>query len=194
MPANTDPMPEATAEALHASFRRRRFLAMPLAGMIAWTGIGIAGTQLSLVGSVYATYIGAGLIVYLGVFLSRFTGEDFFGKANRHPFDGLFLHTVAMALLVFVIAIPFARVDPTSLPFSVGVLTGLMWIPFSWLIRHWVGWFHALSRAGLLLVLYYAFPDHRFVAIPFGIVLIYALTILVLELRWRQTLREDPAS
>lgn len=39
-------------------------------------------------------------------------------------------------------------VEPTSLPMSVGILSGLMWIPFSGLIEHWVGFFHAFARTG----------------------------------------------
>ena len=93
---------------------------------------------------------------------------------------------VAMALLVYAIAIPFFLRDYTSLPLSVGVLSGLMWVPMSWLIGHWVGLFHAIARTVLVTAAWYLFPDARFVVIPFVIVAIYAVTIVVLEQRWRQ--------
>lgn len=39
-------------------------------------------------------------------------------------------------------------IEPTSLPLSVGILAGLMSVPFSGWIEHWVGLFHAYSRKG----------------------------------------------
>jgi uncharacterized membrane protein YqjE len=58
-----------------------------------------------------------------------------------------------------------------------------MWVPFSWIIRHWVGIFHSLSRTTIVLVLWYALPDHRFTAIPFAIVVIYIITLVFLNNR-----------
>ena len=72
--------------------------------------------------------------------LSRFTGENFLDKSRpKNAFDSLFMLTVKMSLLVYAIAIPFFLRDYTSLPLSVGILTGLMWLPISWIIRHWIG-------------------------------------------------------
>ena len=70
-----------------------------------------------------------------------------------------------------------------------GILSGLMWLPFSWIIDHWVGTFHAVARTALVTAVWYMFPRSRFVAIPAVIVALYAVTIVVLEVRWRRTLR-----
>ncbi|MEZ5106065.1 MAG: hypothetical protein R2757_16315 [Draconibacterium sp.] len=51
------------------------------------------------------------------------------------------------------------------------------------MIRNWVGIFHALVRTGVVLVLWYLSPEHRFVAIPFAIVFLYIATIVVLKNR-----------
>ncbi|MGL5005335.1 MAG: DUF7010 family protein, partial [Casimicrobium sp.] len=75
--------------------------------------------------------------------------------------------------------------DVTSLPLSVGILTGLMWLPISWMIKHWIGVFHAITRVVLVLAAWYAFPQQRFVAIPIVIVAVYVVTIIILEKRWR---------
>jgi len=90
-----------------------------------------------------------------------------------------------MALLVFSLALPFAMQDYTSIPLTVGIITGLMWKPFSWAIQHWVGYFHAISRTILILVVWFSFPEHRFVAIPVVIVIIYIITMLALERRYK---------
>lgn len=174
-------------------FIRSRFLAMPLAGAIAWTLVGIAGLFLPPQLAAMALFVGTGMIVYLGMFLSRFTGENFLDRNKpKNEFDALFFHTVAMSLLVYAIAIPFYMRDVTSLPLGVGILTGLMWLPLSWMIRHWVGLFHAVARTVLIVALWHALPQARFVAIPFAIVAVYAVSIVALERRWR-ALRPAPA-
>lgn len=168
------------------SFQRRRFVAMPIAGTIAWTLIGVAGALLEPLQAVWALYIGTGSIFYLGLLVARFTGEDLLNRSNPNTFDRLFLSTVFMSLLVFAIAIPFAGIEYTSLPLSVGILAGLMWVPLSWMLRHWVGVFHATTRTALVLAAWYVFPTQRFVVIPAVIVAIYLVTIAVLEARWRK--------
>lgn len=62
-------------------------------------------------------------------------------------------------------------------------MTGLMWILLSWIIQHWVGLFHTLRRTALVVLLWYLLPDHRFMAIPFAIVLVYAASIIILRAR-----------
>jgi hypothetical protein len=136
-----------------------------------------------------------GSILYLGMLFSRLTGENFLDKQRpKNVFDGLFLRTVGAAVLVFAIAIPFFRADYTSLPLSVGILSGLMWLPFSWMIEHWIGTFHTLARTALVTASWYWFPSHRFVAVPAAIVAVYAVTIVVLEGRWRRTRRAQAAN
>lgn len=78
---------------------------------------------------------------------------------------------------------PFFMVDYSSLPLSVGILTGLMWLPFSWIIKHWVGLFHSIARTIIVLALWYIFPELRFIVIPFAIVILYIITIIILNRR-----------
>lgn len=175
---------ERTLEEQRQEFAQRKFLATPLAGLIVWLLIGIAGIFLSPVVTVWVLFIGTGSIVYLGIFLSKYTGENFLDKNKpKNVFDRLFLYTVAEAMLVYAIAIPFFLVDYTSLPLTVGILTGIMWIPFSWIIDHWVGIFHAVTRTLSVLALWYLLPDYRFILIPFTIVVIYVLTLVILNKR-----------
>jgi hypothetical protein len=167
-------------------FARRRGLAMPLAGLIAWSVVGVGGAILPAGLEVWLLFIVTGSIVYLGMFISRFTGENFLDRTRpKNAFDALFFHTVVMALLVYGIAIPFFLKDYTSLPLTVGILSGLMWVPLSWILQHWIGLFHGIARTLLVVVTWYSFPHVRFVAIPAVIVSIYAITIFVLERRWR---------
>jgi hypothetical protein len=169
-----------------AEFADRRFIAMPIAGTLAWLIVGMTSPFLSTFGAVMVLFVATGSIAYLGMFVSRFTGENFLDKSRpKNAFDALFFHGVAQAILVYAIAIPFFLADPLSLPLTVGILTGLMWVPFSWIVQHWVGIFHVVSRTAIVVALWYLLPQHRFVAIPFAIVAVYIVTIVVLEKRWR---------
>lgn len=173
-----------TLEEQRIEFSNQKFLATPLAGLIVWAVIGCIGIFFSDFVAVWSIFIGTGTIVYLGLFLSKFTGENFMDKNKpKNEFDTLFLFTVGQAILVYAIAIPFFLVDYSSLPLSVGILTGLMWLPFSWIIKHWSGIFHTVTRTIVVLALWYLFPEYRFIAIPFGIVVIYIITLIILKNR-----------
>lgn len=175
---------ERTLEQQRFEFTHRKFLATPFSGLIAWFLVGLSGLFLSDRITVWVLFITTGSIVYLALFISKFTGENFLDKTKpKNVFDGLFLYTVMQAVLVYAIAIPFFLTDYTSLPLTVGILTGTMWLPFSWIIKHWVGIFHALSRTISIVLLWYIFPEQRFVIIPFAIVVIYLITLFILNAR-----------
>lgn len=177
---------ERSLEMQRAEFSHRRMVAMPLAGTIAWAVVAAAGLVLDTFGAAMVLFAATGCIVYLGIFLSKLTGENFTDRTRpKNAFDALFMHTVAMSLGVYAIAIPFSMADASSLPLTVGILTGLMWLPLSWVIRHPVGLWHAGVRTAGVLAAWLAFPEHRFVAVPLVIVAVYAVTLVVLERRWR---------
>lgn len=177
----------SSLDAQRAAYARQRFLAMPLAGTVGWLVVALVGaTDASPSAKVWSLYLATGAIFYLGWGLSYLTGERFMDKAKRdNPFSKLFHATIMMSLLVFAIAIPFAQADWTSLPLSVGILAGLMWLPLSWVLQHWVGWFHAFARTVLVLAAWYAWPEQRFVAVPLVIVGVYVVSIVALERRYR---------
>lgn len=171
-------------EAQRQEFASRPLLAMPIAGAIAWAAVGVAGALLPSRLAAMFLFFATGMIAYLGMFLSRFTGENFLDRSKpRNEFDKLFFLTVGQSLLTYAIAIPYFMADHTSLPLSVGILSGTMWLPMSWIIRHWVGLFHGIARTVLVLTAWLAFPHHRFVAVPAVIVAVYLVTILIIVKR-----------
>ncbi len=170
---------------LRADFSRSPLLAMPIAGVIAWTASLICGLYLPDKQAAIAMFICMPTVFPLGMLIARYTGEDLFGTKTDNPLDTLFGQAILMANLVWAIAIPFWMVMPASLPLSVGVLGGLMWIPLSWILQHWVALFHAIARTLLVLFAWFLFPRERFVVIPAVVVLIYLISIVALMRRTR---------
>lgn len=178
---------DVSLEIQRENFAKRRLLATPLSGLIAWGVIAVCSLFLEPVALSLVTFIATGSIVYLALFLSKFTGENMLDKSKpKNTFDRLFMLTVLMSVSVYAIAIPFFLEDYTSLPLTIGVLTGLMWIPMSWIIQHWIGIAHGIARTVLVVATWYAFPEHRFLAISLVIVALYVFAITVLEIRWRK--------
>jgi len=172
-----------TLSELRAEFSQSRFLAMPIAGTIAWSAAGVLGTVFPAHSASIALFFCTGLIFPLGLLIARFTGEDLLGSKSQNDLDRLFGLNVLMANLVWGIAIPFWFIEPSSLPLSAGILAGTMWVPFSWMIQHWVGLFHGIARTVLVVAAWFLLPAHRFVAIPVVVVIVYVISILALTNR-----------
>ncbi|MHB1764560.1 MAG: DUF7010 family protein [Gammaproteobacteria bacterium] len=181
---------QPTLEEERLAFAQQRLLAMPIAGIIAWFVIGVAGAILPVNQAALTLLVVTGMIFPLGLLVARFTGEDLLGRSRKgNRFDQLFLSTILMSFLVFGIAIPFIRIDVSAAPLAVGILAGLMWIPLSWIIQHWIGYLHGISRTLLIVVAWYLFPAHRFVVIPAIIVLLYFFSLSVL---WKRKRPSNP--
>lgn len=175
---------QRTLEEQKEEFKSKKLLASPIAGLIAWLIVAISGIFFPDNITVWVLFIATGSIVYLSMGVSKLTGEDYLDKRKpKNTFDNLFFLTVAQAILVYSIAIPFFIVDYTSLPLTVGILTGLMWVPLTWIIDHWVGLFHSIVRTILVLILWYLFPSDRFVVIPIAIIIVYIVSIIILKNR-----------
>ncbi len=167
-------------------FKKNRFIAMPLAGTVVWALLGISAPFVSELTITWLLYIGTGAIFYLGAGLSYLTGERFFAKkAAKNSFDRLFFVGMIMSLMVFAIALPVAAIDHTTVPLSIGILAGLMWMPLSWAIEHWIGYFHTLTRTFGIVAACYLFPDARVEAISAVIVAVYIVSLITLERRFQ---------
>ena len=183
--------PPLSLEQQREDFKKNRFIAMPLAGTLVWALLGMSAPFVSELTITWMLYIGTGAIFYLGAGLSYLTGERFFAKkAAKNSFDRLFFVGMIMSLLVFAIALPVAAIDHTTVPLSIGILAGLMWMPLSWAIEHWIGYFHTLTRTFGIVAAWYLFPEARVEAISSVIVAVYIVSLITLERRF-QTIKSQ---
>ena len=174
---------ELTLRELRADFARisGRSISMPLAGAIAWTVAGVLGALLPVGPASLALFFCTGMTFPLGILLSRLLHESVLERKNE--LARLMILNVLMVNLFWAVAIPFYMVGPSSLPLTLGIFPGLLWIPFSWIIDHRIGLFHGIARTVLVVAAWFLFPHHRFVVIPGLVVVIYLITVLVLATR-----------
>ncbi len=166
---------------LRLDFARKRHIAIPIAGAICWAVAGAFGAIFPVRFAPMAMFICVGMIFPLGLLVGRFVHEDMMARGNE--LDGLLFKSVMAASLFWAVAVPFFSVDHSSLPLTLGIIFGIPWMILGWIIRHWIGSFHAIARTVLIVVAWFLFPEYRFVAIPGIIVVIYLISIFVLATR-----------
>jgi hypothetical protein len=174
-----------TLEEHRAEFCRHRFLATPRSGAIAWTIVGIGSLWLNPIQASWLLFVAVGSIVYLAMAIGKLTGENLTGGFGN-PFDRLFFVGAFQAWLTLAIVIPFFMTDYRSLTLGMGIMTSLMWLPFSWIIQSPVGYLHCVIRIALIVPVWYLLPEYHFQAVPAVVVATYLVTIAVLEKRWKR--------
>jgi hypothetical protein len=171
-----------TLAELRTDFRRSggKFLSMPIAGAVAWSAVAISGIFLPAAGAAIALIVACAAITPLSLMIARFLHERLVGGAN--DLGRLMGRSMLMVNLFWTVAVSFWVVEPTSLPLTAGTILGLQWIVLGWIIRHWIGLFHAIVRTFLIVTVWWLFPESRFVAVPVAIVAVYLVSIVVLAL------------
>jgi|GEM_PF-4979426 len=80
---------DRTLEGQREEFIEREFLATPLVGILIWLIIGLAGLILPIKAAVWTLFIGTSSTVYLGLFISKFTGYSLSAQPCHFVDNGL---------------------------------------------------------------------------------------------------------
>lgn len=181
-------MTQLTLEQHRRAFCEKKLMAMPISGAIIWLVLGILGLFIAPEQMVLITYIATGSIFYLALVVAKFTGEDLLAKkgAPKNPFDTLFFATVVMSLMGFSLVFILAQLDYRTVPVSIGIISGLMWLPLSWIIQHKLGVIHTLVRTVTITLVWFLSPENTFVLVPFIIVATYIVSLWQLANRFQQ--------
>lgn len=171
--------------ALRADYERQagRSLALPIAGAVVWTIVGIAALFLPQRTANLVLLFGSGTMFPLAMLLSQPLGESLIGNTN--PLAKLMGMSVLMVNLLWAVHFTVVFLDPQYLPLTLGIGLGLHWIVFSWVIGHPIGTIHAILRTGLVTLFWWLFPESRLTMVSLGVVIAYATSIFVLATRKR---------
>jgi hypothetical protein len=159
----------------------RRSLSLPVAGMIVWLAIGIAGLIVAPRTATLVLLGGTGAIFPLGILIAKMRGEQLCARAN--PLGRLMGLCVLMVNLLWAVHVALLLKQPELLPLSVGIGLGLHWIVYSWIVAHPVGIIHAVARAALVTAAWFAAPNNRVSAVAVAVVATYAVSIFQMATR-----------
>ncbi|WP_375290572.1 hypothetical protein [Qipengyuania sp.] len=164
---------------------RERFLAtstvsMPLAGMIVWAALGIAGffVSRSIMGWL-AIYV-MGAILPLAFAIEKLRGRNPFVK-DVNPVTPVFFQSIAGIGLMFplVIAAALAADNPDLMVLGVAILAGVIWIQYGWAANDPVGLRHAIARGVGCYLAYGLAPEGIRTSAICGVVVLSYLYSLV---------------
>jgi hypothetical protein len=169
--------------ALRADYDRQagRSLALPVAGALVWTAVGLLSLVLPERTATFVLLFATGAIFPLAMGLARLLDERLID--NFSPLARLMALSVLMVNLLWALHLTVILDTPAYVPLTIGIGLGLHWVVFSWVIGHPVGIIHAVLRTVLVTGAWWLLPDWRIAAVSAAVVVAYALAIVVLASR-----------
>jgi hypothetical protein len=170
-------------EALRVDFERRtnRSLAMPIAGAMIWSTVSVLGALLPPRMGMFALVALTGAIFPLAILIANARREELL--SNDNPLARLMGACVLMVNLLWVVHITLLLRAPRFVPLSIGVGLGIHWVVYSWIIRHPLGYVHALARAILVVSAWWLFPANAATSCALAVVACYGLSIYQMATR-----------
>lgn len=169
-----------------------RSLALPIAGAIVWSAIGIAALIMPPATATLLLMFGTGAIFPLGLAMAHQLGERLID--NPSPLAALMGRCVLMVNLLWVVHLTVFALVPAYLPLTIGIGLGLHWIVFGWIIDHPLGLIHAITRTALVTAAWWLIPAHRISAVAAAVVATYGYALYALATRPRTAIRShEPA-
>lgn len=158
-----------------------RSLSMPIAAAIVWTVVGLVGLYLPFQNAVFVLAFGTGAIFPLAMLIAKLRNEILLSSTN--PLAKLMGACVIMVNLLWGLHIPLLLYAPQFVPLSLGIGLGLHWVVYSWIIRHPIGYIHAIVRTLSLALVWFMFPTHLIPACALAVVAAYCLSIFFMASR-----------
>jgi hypothetical protein len=139
-------MTDRSLAQLQAEFRQGSTDAMPIAGMIAWAGLGILAALLPERTVANLSLYIMMVILPLAFLIERMRGRNLFAGGD-HPLTRLFLLGIIMVALTIPLAVIGAKGgQPLLVLLGMAILAGIVWIPYGWAADDRSGTVHAVAR------------------------------------------------
>lgn len=147
----------------------------PAAGGIYWTALAALAPYVDAYAWCFVAFIGSGLIFPLALALQKPLRCNMMIKGN--PLGGPGAYAFANMALCWAITIPAFHADPELVPLVLGIGMSLHLVGTAWSMNLKSYLIHPLLRAALVVALWYAFPEQRFLVVPIAVAGLYFLTI-----------------
>ena len=176
-----------------ASFvRLKGGFAVPLAGMIFWAALGVAGYYLEPEQWNLAAFVFSGAIFPLAVVLSKLLHSDFMKDQPTATGDVL-LPTFIGMLLFYAIAFAAFWESPQLVPLILAVGMSQHWPVIGWSYgKPGIYSAHAIVRSVGAFALWQLMPNDRFTLIPFWVAAVYLVTVVAILVEARREAATAP--
>jgi hypothetical protein len=181
---------DSPLDTLRANFLATSTQSMPIAGMIFWFVVAMAGLLLPPRQVAFVVGFGSGAIFPLAMLIDRLRGRTLARSSTANPVVGMFLQSLAtVALLWPLVIIAAARAsDPEIIVLGGAILMALVWIPYGWAADDPAGLHHAIARCVLSYAAFLLTPA------PFKTPVIAIIVLLCYGYSLFRMRRPDPAA
>lgn len=172
---------QASLVSLRTHFLETSTVSMPIAGMIYWGAVAVAGLVLPQTIVAYVVLFGSGMIFPLATLIDRARGRRITAAGTSNPLIVMFLRSIAMMVLFWPLVILAARAaaEPDIIVLGGAVMMGLIWIPYGWAADDPAGLQHAVGRSVGCYAAYLLAPEpYRGTAIAAVVLASYLFSLL----------------
>jgi hypothetical protein len=171
---------EFEAERDRLSLVTRKGIGMPMAGLLFWIGVSALVRVFPQKTALVYSFALTGVVFPLGALLTKLAGGDLFAKSPT--FTPLGLQLAAVQLFYWPILILVFNVAPNWTPFTMAVLFGSHFLPYSWLYRSRGYAFLAIGTAILGLAGILVVRRPLYTTMPLLAAACYAVAVVMLWL------------
>jgi len=165
---------------------------IPLAGVVYWAGLGIAGSWLPPNRWTFWAFVLSGSIFPMALLFAKLFRNKF--MRDQTAVSDLLFPAFASMLLFWPIAIAAWGANVQLVPLVLAIGMSIHWPVIGWCYGR-TGLFtaHAIARAITCLIIWSWLPDARFTLLPFSVSLVYIVTVIAILIDSRRFVSQSAA-
>src|SRR5262245_23308612 len=161
---------------------------MPLAGMLYWLAVAFLLRTFPQKTALVFSFALTGMVFPIGALLTRLAGGDLFAKSPTLTPLGLML--AAVQLFYWPVLILVFNLSPNWTPFTMAVLFGSHFLPYSWLYRSRGYAFLAIGIAIIAIAAIFIVRRPLYATMPLLAAACYAVAVIMLWMENNALARE----
>lgn len=159
--------------------RLRGGFPIPLAGVVYWAALGVAGHFLELPAWSMTAFVGSGAIFPLALGFAALFKNGF--MKDRSAVGGVLLPAFVAMLLFWTLIVAAVQEAPSLVPLILAVGLSLHWPVIGWsYARTALFSAHAVTRSILALLIWLLMPDARLTLLPLSVAAVYLATVFAI--------------
>lgn len=175
---------DSPLRALRSDFLATSTQSMPIAGIIFWAAVAVAGVLLPARTVAFIVGFGSGAIFPLAILIDKLRGRTLIRSNRSNPVLGMFLQSLATVGLLwpFVLIAAFRASDPTLVVLGGAILMAIVWIPYGWAADDPAGLRHAVARS-VFCYAAFLFAPARYVSTAVAVVVLLCYAYSLVRMR-----------